>query len=233
MKRTFDERPASPENLHGRLLYTAQFVDDQDITEKSVLNIGCGSGWFELYAITKDVARIVGIEPTVADLAITKKFVVAPQASFVGASGLALPFPNAQFDTVMCWEVLEHLPKGREPDLFSEVRRVLKPGGIFYLSTPHYTRLGTAMDPAYWLIGHRHYYTRKIEELAKDGGFSITDLKVAGRYWEIAALWNLYIAKWVFRRGPFFLEQINRRCDHDFLGEKGFMDIFCRMAASY
>ncbi len=47
---------------------------------------------------------------------------------------MALPVRDAVFDTVLCNEVLEHVP---EPAiLISEAARVLKPGGILILTTP-------------------------------------------------------------------------------------------------
>lgn len=51
----------------------------------------------------------------------------------VVADAYALPFADAEFDTVLCTEVLEHL---KDPQLAAkEMRRVLKPGGKLLLST--------------------------------------------------------------------------------------------------
>ena len=54
----------------------------------------------------------------------------------VVCSATALPFPENDFDTVACTEVLEHVA---EPLVaLNEMRRVLKPGGYLILSTPMY-----------------------------------------------------------------------------------------------
>jgi SAM-dependent methyltransferase len=46
--------------------------------------------------------------------------------------GAALPFPDASFDTVVCFTMLHHVPTpGQQDQLFAEARRVLRPGGVF------------------------------------------------------------------------------------------------------
>lgn len=45
-----------------------------------------------------------------------------------------MPFKNSEFDTVFCFEVLEHT---KNPKLVvSEIKRILNDGGIAYISTP-------------------------------------------------------------------------------------------------
>lgn len=47
--------------------------------------------------------------------------------------------PSAVYDTVLCLEVLEHVP--RPGQALREIARVLKPGGKVILSVPHLSRL--------------------------------------------------------------------------------------------
>jgi SAM-dependent methyltransferase len=52
----------------------------------------------------------------------------------VGAAAEALPFRDAQFDFVICTQVFEYLP---DPGLaVAEIKRVLRKGGILFLSAP-------------------------------------------------------------------------------------------------
>ena len=48
-----------------------------------------------------------------------------------------LPFPDASFDHVNCYHVYEHLNFHEADILTREIRRVLKPGGIYRASTPN------------------------------------------------------------------------------------------------
>jgi ubiquinone/menaquinone biosynthesis C-methylase UbiE len=61
-----------------------------------------------------------------------------------------LPIPDASCDEVKMFHVLEHV---RDPlALLSEVRRILKPGGITEIRVPHFTNI-TAYQ-----IHHRSYW---------------------------------------------------------------------------
>ena len=52
----------------------------------------------------------------------------------IAAAGEALPFRDEQFDFVICTQVLEYLPDPRQAA--SEIRRVLRKGGIAFVSVP-------------------------------------------------------------------------------------------------
>ena len=46
------------------------------------------------------------------------------------------PYPDASFDTVLCCELIEHLPA--DPmHMMSEINRILKPGGHLVITTPN------------------------------------------------------------------------------------------------
>ncbi len=198
---------------------------------RDVLDIGCGFGWFELWALSHGVGSITGTEATAGDLETARKHIEGPGVRLEVASALDLPFDAASFDTVVCWEVLEHIPKGTEAQAFREIRRVLRPGGVLYLSTPHASVVSNVLDPAWWLIGHRHYRLATLQRLADGAGLSVEMLEVRGGVWLVGSILDLYVAKWIFRRRPFLEQLVNRRVDAELAGSGGFAGCFMKCRA--
>jgi len=229
MRNVLDEKPTA--DLNGRLSFSVGFVDPSDLFDKTVLDIGCGFGWFELNALSRGVKEIIGTEISEIDLRPINRYLQDPKLVTKVASAIDLPFPEHSFDTVVSWEVIEHIPQASETIMFSEVARVLKPGGQFYLSTPNASPISTLADPAWWLIKHRHYAPDTLLQLAKAAGLVVASLEVKGGAWEIAFTWNLYFSKWILRRRPIaekaFLTRVNRE-----YGVRGFNDLFIKMTKS-
>ncbi len=110
-----------------------------------VLDLGCGEGRHAISAyLTADV-HVIGLDLSEHDLATARQrlseFVgdEAPRSkscTFVHGSGHNLPFEDDSFDKVICAEVLEHIPDYES--FLREIRRVLKPGGLFAVSVPRY-----------------------------------------------------------------------------------------------
>lgn len=226
MKNITEQLPSHP--LSGRTYWVSKFVSSDDIQEKNVLDVGCGYGWFEYLSLPLGVKKIVGTELSEGDLQTAKKYLNKKGVTFIVGSAIDLPFPDTQFDTVVSWEVIEHIPKTTEPKMFSEVARVLKPGGVFYLSTPNRSPLSTVLDPAWWLIGHRHYTKSELISFAKSAGFSASKITIRGGMWEVLWLLNLYISKWVFHRTPIQEQWFNTALTNEYLSGEGFTNIFLK-----
>lgn len=91
-----------------------------------VLDIGAADRWLEPH-IPKTV------EYWALDYPATGQDMYGAKPD-VFADGAQLPFADQTFTTVFCLEVLEHVP--RPVQVMEEIARVLKPGGLAYISVP-------------------------------------------------------------------------------------------------
>jgi ubiquinone/menaquinone biosynthesis C-methylase UbiE len=93
-----------------------------------MLDAGCGTG-LNLVSLP---AGSVGIDLNPRNLALIRARL--PQYQAVQGDIEAMPFDDGSFATVVCTEVLEHVPY---PDAaLGEIRRVLSPGGLLIGSVP-------------------------------------------------------------------------------------------------
>lgn len=100
---------------------------------KSVLDIACGTGYG--IGLLKGKARfVVGVDVD-ATAAQEAREECSENAAVLLGDGLGLPFADESFDIVTSFETLEHLHE--RPAFLSELRRVLKTGGLLVLSTPN------------------------------------------------------------------------------------------------
>ncbi|MHB8433401.1 MAG: class I SAM-dependent methyltransferase [Candidatus Tyrphobacter sp.] len=210
-----------------------EWVRDEDVRGKNVLDVGCGYGWFEYNALQRGVGHITGTERTEVDLATAKGHIADDRATFLPGSAIALPLVDEAFDTVVAWEVVEHIPKHTEPVMFREVNRVLRPGGNFYLSTPHQAFLSNVADPAWWLIGHRHYSEGQLRQLAEGNGFEVLEVFPKAGIWSIATSLDMYLSKWVLRRRPIFAAITAAKEEREFTLDNGFVTLFAKCKKGY
>lgn len=107
-------------------------VEFKDVSGK-ILDVGCGAGAFTgLLKRNKPDLEIYGVDISKKAIEIAKKDF--PDVSFSVASAYRLPFPDNFFDAAVMKCVLEHL---EDPDkALAELRRALKPGGLFWSITP-------------------------------------------------------------------------------------------------
>jgi len=85
----------------------------------------------------------------------------------------SIPVPDQSFDVVLCTEVLEHVPTPIEA--LKEIGRILKVGGILYLSAP----LGSGLhqQPFHFYGGYTpHFYNKFLVEY----GFKIIEIRPIG-----------------------------------------------------
>lgn len=107
----------------------------QYISDKYVLDAGCGVGQGAAYLSQNGARYVVGIDVSPEAITYARDFFPKDNLSFVVMDALWLGFPDRTFDVVTSIEVIEHLQKPEQ--YVSEIRRVLKDEGVLVLSTPN------------------------------------------------------------------------------------------------
>ena len=108
---------------------------------RKVLDIGSGFGSFVLLCRERGIDA-VGVEIAEFEVDYARRRLrarrPADDASYVYRCGnaLHLSFPDAHFDVVTLWNVLEHIRD--EKELLQEASRVLRPNGDLYIISPNY-----------------------------------------------------------------------------------------------
>jgi ubiquinone/menaquinone biosynthesis C-methylase UbiE len=99
----------------------------------SVLEIGCATGTLSLAAKRKvgRVGRVCGIDviPGMVEASRRKAAGAGVEAEFREGSIDAIPYPDGQFDAVLCSFMIFHLSEPVRRGGITEIHRVLKPGG--------------------------------------------------------------------------------------------------------
>jgi SAM-dependent methyltransferase len=145
---------------------------------RATLDIGCGSS-----RIVQTLPGVVGM-----DLGMHKlRWLRAPGRHLVQGSLTRLPFVDGAFDTVICSEVIEHIP--RDQVHLEELVRVIAPGGSLILGTPDYSRrrwlflewLYGKVFPNGYVKEHINRYTRRgLQRDLEALGLSIENVRYVG-----------------------------------------------------
>ncbi|XP_062507095.1 uncharacterized protein LOC134183534 [Corticium candelabrum] len=177
----------------GQSLSEAQLTHEHRMALKGridkgmhVLDCGCGAGGPARSIATLTGARVTGINISKYELnaarEVTKKMNLEHLCDFKEASFDELPFDEGTFDRVISIEAVLHAKDSRR--VFSEIYRVLKPGGIYIShdwamkekydeSNSEHRQIIKSMVDNYGLYGLET--TSKLEQFFRDCGFNILE----------------------------------------------------------
>ncbi len=149
-----------------------------------VLDLGCGNGQHSLRLAGK-AGKIIAVDYNQIQLNIARKLTKEHKIKHIKFIKLDLEkklgFKNNFFDKILCLDVLEHLYKREQ--FLKEVKRVLKPKGLIFVSVPNKNTswkklqrkvgLNSFADP-----DHKIEYTlQEVEKILSQLGFKILDIK--------------------------------------------------------
>ena len=123
------EAAVAYEHLH-RYFWAASLVKG-----KSVLDLASGEG-YGANILADHASSVCGVDIAEDAVRHASERYARPNLQFLKGSVTRIPLvENHAFDVIVCFEALEHIEQHDE--LLQEVKRLLKPGGLFLVSTPN------------------------------------------------------------------------------------------------
>jgi len=127
-----------PEEFRGKLVeaehqaryrWAARIAGDAE-----VLDAACGVGYGVAILAAAGARRVVGLDRS-SEAVLNARERAGEAGEFVLGDLRRLPFEDASFDLVTCFEAIEHVVDGDE--VLDELRRVLRPDGVLLVSSPN------------------------------------------------------------------------------------------------
>lgn len=147
-----------PAYHRGHLVYGEHIVRYQAAAElvrgKVVLDIASGSGYGSA-CLGETAKQVHGVDINDDAIAYATKNYASKNVRFIKGDGVSIPLEDNSVDAVVSFETIEHIEDYKT--FMLEVKRVLKPEGLFLLSTPN--------DVEFPESNHYHIYEFERKEL--------------------------------------------------------------------
>ena len=158
--------------------------------DETFLDIGCGPGIYTRpFAKRLENGTAVGIDLSmpVLDYAVRKaEAEKIENLLFIHGDALHLPFPDNEFDTIICCGALHLFPY---PEVLQGVGRILKPGGRFIVAAAQVPNMGPfsrkARDWYHRKSGVSEFFPDELEALLKVGGLTNIEVHHSVLWWLI------------------------------------------------
>lgn len=105
------------------------------VAGKQVIDVGCGEGHI-VRLLTRHGADVIGVECSPRQLAAATAYPRVGGERIVGGVGQNLPVADESADLVIFFNSLHHIPPEQMAVALAEAARVLRPGGLVYISEP-------------------------------------------------------------------------------------------------
>lgn len=173
------EQALPQEKDESFLANTLNMLDQERVKNASRLHLGCGAtimdGW-----LNADLVRTDSVPPETWKN-LNDIFIMDATEEF--------PFRDEQMEFIYCEDFIEHFEQKDGLSICAECYRVLKPGGVWRISTPSFTeilqtqppRSRATIDFGHWGWGHKLLYTQEyMLFVLKECGFSKLQLCAFG-----------------------------------------------------
>lgn len=169
----------------------------KDIKNKVILDIGCGVGTL-LLMLKENNNSVYGID--VSETGIKQARENGLACDLVDLNIETLPFTESYFDIVICLETIEHLENPYH--CLREIRRILKPEGMFLVSIPNPKILHPYFYPAIFTINN-------FSQLLKLASFEIKQIAGWGQAVMFKRALNLLGRGWLYNIIYFIGRKLN------------------------
>jgi ubiquinone/menaquinone biosynthesis C-methylase UbiE len=178
-----DSAEISYEHWH-RYLYATQFVND-----KVVLDIACGEG-YGAFLLAKHAKKVIGIDISQEVVFRASNKYIRHNLEFHIGSVAAIPLKvNEAFDIITSFETIEHVSEEDQKKFLLEVKRLLKPNGLFIVSTPNKLTFSDARN-CNCKYHIKEFYIQEYKEFLKKFFHHIVIL--GQKSYPISYIWNPY-----------------------------------------
>lgn len=174
-----DLAPADEFHIGGRPA-TVEFAQQLGLQPGlTLLDLGSGIGGPARYFAHHHKCRVTGIDLTDEYVrtaqALSERVGLARAVTFVQGSALALPFPTGSFDVATLLHVGMNIAD--KATLFAQVKRVLKPSGVFGIYDIMRFKPGELTFPVPWAPTAASSFVADVDDyrrLLGDAGFAVT-----------------------------------------------------------
>ncbi|MBC7396388.1 MAG: class I SAM-dependent methyltransferase, partial [Bdellovibrionales bacterium] len=135
-----DDSVPLDQNSHFILDHLSRYQWSQQLVKGArVLDCACGKGYGS-YLVSLCAKEVIRADLNDESLAIARTQFKRSNLTFEKVDVLKLTdtFALAEFDVVIAFEIIEHIPVETTALFLSQISKILKPGGVLLLSTPNH-----------------------------------------------------------------------------------------------
>ena len=151
-----------PQRLEGEFLARYMFAS-KFTKNKTVLDIGTGVGMGARYIALNGAKKVLGIDYSKSAIECAKDKAIPNNLEFEVMNALSMSLKPHSFDVIIAFEVIEHLLPEYHNKFLNSIHRILKAGGICFISTPNKLITSPGKERPY---NPYHYKEFKPDELA-------------------------------------------------------------------
>ena len=162
-------RISSPEGVNSLMRFCSDIKDWSNLlNNRKILEVGAGEcSFLPMFLKVSKPKRYVATDLFPERMEMARQYIKSPLVEFCEANILSLPFNNSEFDLILAFGILHHIPSINKA--LAEIVRVMKVNGLFIFRDP------CSENPMVWL---KYKFCHKS---ANEFPISRKDIKVAFR----------------------------------------------------